>query len=91
MSRSYPIYCKVTRESKHPLGTRVAFGARESFKQTILVGTSATNSHVLGEITVQRIEQPDGTVEFALYLDNTMLRRGILDGKQFKREDVTEL
>ena len=89
MSHSYPIWNTVTREP-HYAG-RMSFGAHESFKQTVRVGTSATNRHVLGDITVQRIEQADGTVEFALYLDNTMLRRGILDGKQFTREDITEL
>ena len=88
MSHSYPIYNKVTREQKHPLGTRVAFGARESFEQTILVGTSAKNSHELGVISVERRELPDGDVEFALYLDNVLLRRGILDGKTLSIEDT---
>ena len=81
MSRSYPIYCKVTRESKHPLGTRVAFGARESFKQTILVGTSATNSHELATVEVKRHEAPGG-VYFSLYIDGQVVKRGHLVGKE---------
>ena len=67
------------------------FGAYDGYTQRILVGTSRVNSHELGTISVQRIVQADGTVEFALYLDNTMLRRGILDGKVFVREDITDL
>ena len=83
---NYPIYCKVTREPKH--ATRVAFSARESFEQTILVGTSATNSHELGTVSVERRKLPDGIVEFSLYLDDILIRRGILDGKKFTREDT---
>ena len=87
--RSYPIYNKVTRYPSQ--ATPVAFGARDSFEQTVLVGTSATNSHELGVITVERREIPGGEVEFALYLDNVLLRRGILDGKIFDIEDTAGL
>ncbi len=90
MSHSYPIWTRVARDN-HDMN-QVVFGARHEYAQTILVGTSAKNSHPLGVITVQRRELPDGSgVEFALYLDNTMLRRGILDGSEFTREDITEL
>lgn len=86
---SSSIYNRISRPSRHK--TSADFGAGDGFEQTVLVGTSAKNSHTLGVIEVQRIAQADGRVEFALYLDNTMLRRGILDGKEFTREDITEL
>ena len=87
MSYSYPIYCKVKRKDLG-FAKPLAFGARESFEQTILVGTSATNSHELGIITVERRALPDSEVEFSLYLDDVLIRRGILDGKEFTREDT---
>ena len=65
MSHSYPIYNKVTRYPSQ--ATRVAFGARESFEQTILVGTSATNSHELAVIEVRKHITPHGAVTFNLY------------------------
>lgn len=89
MSHSYPIWNTVKRTPK--FATRIAFGARDSFEQTINVGTSAANSHELGIITVERREIPGGEVEFALYLDNVLLRRGILDEKIFDIEDTAGL
>lgn len=80
MSRSYPIYCKVTREPSH--ATRVAFGAGESFEQTILVGTSATNSHELATIAVRKHVVPGGGVTFSLTIDGRTIKRGHLVGKE---------
>ncbi len=74
-----PIYNRVSIKGR----TSRDFGADSGFVQQILVGTSRTNSHELGTLSVQRLTQGDGTVEFSLYLDNTLLRRGILDGKTF--------
>ena len=79
MSRSYPIWNTVEREPE--LATRAAFGARESFKQTILVGTSATNSHELATIEVRRHEAPGG-VYFSLYIDGQVVKRAHLVGKE---------
>lgn len=85
MSRSYPIYNKVTR---NPETARVAFGARESFEQTILVGTSATNSHELATIAVTRHEAPGGGVTFSLFIDGQVVKRGHLVGKELHIHEI---
>lgn len=77
--RSYPIYNKVTR---YPETARVAFGARESFEQTILVGTSATNSHELATIAVAKHVAPGGGVVFSLTIDGQTVKRRILIDKE---------
>lgn len=79
--RQYPIWNEV-----HAVGGKKSpahFGARDSFRQHVFVGTSSQNSHVLAFIEVERREQYDGTVEFALYVDGVMVKRGILDGFEF--------
>ena len=79
--RQYPIWNNI-----HAVGGRNSssdFGARESFSQHVLVGTSSSNSHQLALIEVEQRAMPGGTVEFALYVDSIMVKRGILDGKQF--------
>ncbi len=86
MSHSYPIWNTVKRTPK--FATKIAFGCQESFEQRILVGTSATNSHELGVIRVERRALPDGVVEFSLYLDDILVRRGLLDGKALEIEDT---
>ena len=78
MSRSSPIYCKVTREGM----SRVEFGSRESFEQTILVGTSATNSHELATIAVRKHVAPGGGVTFSLTIDGQTVKRGHLLNKE---------
>lgn len=77
--RQYPIWNAI-----HAVGGRKSssdFGARESFQQHVYVGTSSRNSHKLALIEVEQRAQHDGTVEFALYVDSIMIKRGILDGK----------
>ena len=88
MSYSYPIYCKVKRKDTVGFARALNFGARDSFNQSILVGTRATNSPELATVSVERRALPDGIVEFSLYLDDVLIRRGILDGKEFTREDT---
>ncbi len=82
--RSSPIYCKVTREGM----SRVEFGTRESFKQTILVGTSATNSHELATIEVRKHVAPGGGVTFSLTLDGVTVKRGHLLAKELHVYDI---
>jgi hypothetical protein len=85
--RSYPIYNKVTREPKN--GTaEITFGARESFEQTILVGTSATNSHELATIAVKRHEAPGGGVTFSLFIDGLVVKRAYLMGKELHVHEI---
>lgn len=82
--RSSPIYCKVTRAGM----SRVEFGTRESFKQTILVGTSATNSHELATIEVTRHEMPGRHVTFSLTIDGRPVKRGHLLAKELHVYDI---
>lgn len=79
--RQYPIWndVRAVGGKKSP----AHFGARDSFRQRVYVGTSSDNSHELALIEVERREQHDDTVEFALYVDSIMIKRGILDGRQF--------
>ena len=86
MSRSYPIYCKVTREPSH--ATRVAFGAGQAFKQTILVGTSATNSHEFATIMVAKHVTPEGGVTFSLTIDGQTVKRGHFVGKELYVHEI---
>jgi hypothetical protein len=67
---------------------RVEFGAREEFKQTILVGTSATNSHELATITVKRHEVPGGACFFELRIDGAPVKRGHLVGKELHVHEI---
>ena len=84
MSRSSPIYCKVTREGM----SRVEFGTCEGFEQTILVGTSASNSHELATIEVRKHVAPGGGVTFSLKLDGVTVKRGHLLDKELHVYDI---
>lgn len=84
MSRSSPIYCKVAREGMR----RVEFGTRESFSQTILVGTSATNSYELATIAVRKHVAPGGGVTFSLTIDGQTIKRGHLLDKELHVYDI---
>jgi hypothetical protein len=88
MSRSYPIWNKVTRVPE--FAKRLAFGAGESFEQTILVGTSASNSHELATIAVKRHEAPGGAVYFSLFIDGVPVKRGHLVGKELHVHDIKQ-
>ncbi len=80
--RQYPIWNVI-----NAVGGKASpahFGAGESFRQIVYVGTSSRNSHEFAKIEVERCEQHDGTwVEFALYVDDVMIKRGTLDGGEF--------
>ena len=78
--KSSPIYNVIDNPKRR---SDCSFGAGDRFTQTVRVGTSASNSHVLGTITVERHEITDGTVVFTMWLDGQVVRRGTLDGKDF--------
>ena len=77
----YPIYNLV---SNTDLARDPNFGAREGFDQDIRVGTSAKNSHTLAKIEVKRHVREDGKVWFALFVDGTYLKGGLLTGKDYE-------
>lgn len=79
--RQYPIWNTIDA-----VGGRKSpsdFGATGGFTQYVNVGTSSRNSHVLAEIVVERHVTKNGTIEFSLYVDSVMIKRGILDGREF--------
>ncbi len=78
--KSSPIYNIISNASR---ASDCSFGCKDSFWQDIRVGTSSSNSHTLAEISVQRHQLDDGTVEFNLFLDGALIKRGLLSGKEF--------
>jgi hypothetical protein len=78
--KSSPIYNIINNPSRL---SSCSFGAVDGFEQDIRVGTSSTNSHTLGTIAVKRHKRKDGTVWFALFLDGTYIKGGLLAGKQY--------
>ena len=60
-----------------------SFGSRHGFAQNVRVGTSASNSYTLGRIEVRRHVHEDGTVQFSLYVDGLLIKRGVLNGEEF--------
>ena len=80
MKRS-PIYNFINVPDR---ATAKDFGAGPlGFEQTICVGTGSNNSHVLARLNVTRCELDNGRVEFNLYMDGELVKRGILDGQSF--------
>lgn len=77
--KSSPIYNHVNIQGRASRD----FGAYDGFNQHVLVGTSRTNSHEFANISVQRRANEDGTVEFSLWIDGVLVKRGVLDGKEF--------
>ena len=82
MSRQFPIFCHVERDDMTP----VRFGAREGFKQKILVGTSAKNSHEFATVTVERFGLNSGAMGFRLLVDGVRVKSGVLRGKEYTPE-----
>lgn len=87
--RQYPIYNRVSGQGKR---SSADFGSVDGFTQTVLVGTSSRNSHELATVTVERRALTDSDdIEFAIYVDNVMVKRGILNGSEFETEDIAGL
>ena len=79
--KSSPIYNRITNPGRK---SDCSFGSSEGFSQSILVGTSAKNSHELGVVHVARLPRDDGTVKFNMYVDGVLVKSGVLDGKNFE-------
>ena len=61
------------------------FGAGPlGFSQQICVGTGSQNSHTLARVNVTRGLLDNGRVEFKLFIDGELIKRGILDGQNFE-------
>ena len=78
--KSSPIYNIVNVYGR---SSNRSFGADTGFEMDVRVGTSAKNSHTLADIRVEKENLDNGLVRFTLFVDNTVVKSGILDGKEF--------
>lgn len=79
--KSSSIYNVITNPARR---SDCSFGASGGFTQQIQVGTSSSNSHALASISVQQHTNDEGNQVFSLFVDGTLLKRGVLTGKEFE-------
>ena len=72
---SYPIWNRITA-CIYKGGK--SYGVRETGEVEILVGTSASNSHLFLKHCVTHRELEDGSREYRFYLDGVVLKRAVL-------------
>lgn len=84
--KSSPIYNIVDNPGRK---SDASFGSSTGYSMDIRVGTSAINSHTLGEVAVRYFDLNDGRREFVLYLDGFPIKKGILDGKEFDLKTIS--
>jgi len=78
--KASPIYNLINNPKRK---SDCSFGAGDRFSQEIRVGTSSSNSHRLGSISVERYIDDDGLPVFSMYLDGILVKQGVLDGHDF--------
>ena len=75
MSRSYPIWNKVTACI---YGSNKSYGVKADGQVDVVVGTSAKNSHdFVSHRTTHRLHD-NGDREYRFYVDNVCIKRAIL-------------
>ena len=79
-SRSYPIWTKV---EACIYKSNKSFGAKDTSTQTIMVGTSAKNSHEIAQICTTRREV-DNEIIFKFSVDDEILKEIRFDKKTKK-------
>jgi hypothetical protein len=72
---SYPIWNRITA-CIYKGGK--SYGVRETGEVEILVGTSASNSHLFVKHCVTHRLHDDGSREYRFYLDGVLLKRAVL-------------
>ncbi len=72
---SYPIWNRIT--ACNYKGGK-SYCVRETGEVTVLVGTSASNSHLFLKHCVTHRELEDGSREYRFYLDGVVLKRAVL-------------
>ena len=77
--KSSPIYNIISNPKRK---SDCSFGS-DGFRQEIRVGTSSSNSHTLGNISVERHFDDDGLAVFSMYLDGKLVKQGVLDKQDF--------
>ena len=79
--KSSPVYCIVNAEGRK---SQPSFGS-QGFDQEIRVGTSSSNSHVFGNISVERHYDSElDTTVFIMFLDGKVIKKGHLKGRDFE-------
>ena len=79
--KSSPIYNIV---NNHGRKSNSSFGSSKGYSMDVRVGTSASNSHLLANVETDFADLEDGTREFRLWVNGEIVKRGILDGKEFE-------
>ena len=75
MSRSYPIWNKVTACI---YGSSKSYGVKETGQVDVVVGTSAKNSHdFVSHKTTHRLHD-NGDREYRFFVDNVCVKRAVL-------------
>lgn len=86
--KQYPIWNEVYSRAYGNANSK-SFGAREDFRQTVYVGTSAKNSHQFAEIQVTETPDGSGGKEFRLYLDGVQIKKGtVTKDREYKPQTV---
>lgn len=75
MSRSYPIYNKVTACNYK---SDKSWGSNKTSDIKTYVGSSASNSHFFSQTHITHRTHEDGTKEFRHYVDNVCIKRALL-------------
>ena len=86
MSRSYPIWNKITaciyKGSK-------CFGVRNDGLNEILIGTSKSNSHEFVKTRITHKKHDDGTRTYHFYLDDKLIKKATLKNKEIQIETIS--
>ena len=86
--RHYPIWHEVTACL---YSSSKSYGGKDDSLDTIRVGSSKSNSHILGKVRTTR-KEIDNTIEFRLYVDDHLIKSMVFDNNNGKAGDkLTEL
>ena len=80
MSRSYPIWVSINSCSYQ---SPKSYGVRHHSDQYINVGTSGSNSHFFGKITLEHKDLGDNKHRYRLFIDDVLVKEGTVEGKEF--------
>ena len=82
---SYPIWNKI--QACIYKGAK-SYGIKEDGQNEILIGTSASNSHSFVKTRVTHKKHEDGTRTYHFYLDDVLIKKATLKGKNLDIEVI---
>jgi len=82
---SYPIWNKI--QACIYKGAK-SYGIKEDGQNEILIGTSASNSHSFVKTRVTHKKHEDGTRTYHFYLDDVLIKKATLKGKDLDIEVI---